>query len=256
MSTRYVLSEPYRLRGWYKLPMGLYSTVDRKAIFASKEDYLLLLKCDGAHDLTADTMSEAERATLEELLANEVVRPALPGEFLKPEQAYKSYPARYRESVHWSITGACNLKCRHCFMSAPNAKHGSPTHEQLMDVVEQLAECGVCSVGITGGEPLVRKDFLDIVDALVEREIADLGREQGYDLVGTAQDDGQVLVCLECGAHAFEHDVGGVVAAERIDGNDDCLCHGLLLNKRQTPAAVKAYGGLFDCKQNEFIRSR
>ncbi len=172
MSTRYVLSEPYRLRGWYKLPMGLYSTVDRKAIFASKEDYLLLLKCDGAHDLTADTMSEAERATLEELLANEVVRPALPGEFLKPEQAYKSYPARYRESVHWSITGACNLKCRHCFMSAPNAKHGSPTHEQLMDVVEQLAECGVCSVGITGGEPLVRKDFLDIVDALVEREIA------------------------------------------------------------------------------------
>jgi len=57
-------------------------------------------------------------------------------------------------------------------MSAPNAKHGSPTHEQLMDVVEQLAECGVCSVGITGGEPLVRKDFLDIIDALVEREIA------------------------------------------------------------------------------------
>ena len=47
-----------------------------------------------------------------------------------------------------------------------------------------------------------------------------------------------------------------VKAHLRIDGNDDCLCHGLLLNKRQTPAAVKAYGGLFDCNQNEFIRSR
>jgi len=72
--------------------MGLYSTVDRKAIFVSKEDYLLLLKCDGAHDLTADTMSEAERATLEELLANEVVRPALPGEFLNQNRLTNHIP--------------------------------------------------------------------------------------------------------------------------------------------------------------------
>ena len=41
-----------------------------------------------------------------------------------------------------------------------------------MNVVSQLAECGVFSAGLTGGEPLVREDFLDIVDALNAREIA------------------------------------------------------------------------------------
>lgn len=171
MSARYVLDEQYRLRGWYKLPRGLYSIREKKAEFLPKDDYLFLLKCDGAHDINPGALSEADKARLDSLLADGVVRRALPGEFLKPEQTYKTFPARYREEAHWSITGACNLRCRHCFMSAPAAKHGSPSREDLMNVVDQLAECGVCRVGITGGEPLVRTDFLDIVDALVTREI-------------------------------------------------------------------------------------
>ena len=47
----YVLNRQYRLRGWYKLPMGVYSVRNRKAFFMQKEDFLFLLKCDGAHDL-------------------------------------------------------------------------------------------------------------------------------------------------------------------------------------------------------------
>ena len=74
--------------------------------------------------------------------------------------------------MQWSVTGACNLACRHCFMSAPHAKHGSPSHEQIIAIADQLAECGVSQVGITGGEPLIREDFLDIIDALNERDIA------------------------------------------------------------------------------------
>jgi radical SAM protein with 4Fe4S-binding SPASM domain len=56
-------------------------------------------------------------------------------------------------------------------MSAPHAKHGSPGREEIMRVVDQMAECGIFQVGITGGEPLIREDFLEIVDALNEREI-------------------------------------------------------------------------------------
>lgn len=56
-------------------------------------------------------------------------------------------------------------------MSAPDGKHGNPTHEQLMETVEQFVECGISQVGITGGEPLIRPDFLAIVKALTEREI-------------------------------------------------------------------------------------
>lgn len=171
MAARYILEKPYRLRGWYKLPFGLFSMNRRKALFLPKEDYLFLLKCDGAHDLSPDALTEREAGMLKNLLADGIVRQALPGELLRPEQAYHAYPARYREEAHWSITGACNLRCRHCFMSAPSAKHGSPSLDQLLNVADQLAECGVGCVGITGGEPLVRGDFLKIIEALNEREI-------------------------------------------------------------------------------------
>ena len=106
------------------------------------------MRCDGAHDLEKDALSQREQEALEEMLRREVVRPAGFAEFLREEQEYRVYPAEYKRQVHWSITGACNLKCRHCFMSAPNAKHGSPTYEQIIRIADQLAECGIFQVAI------------------------------------------------------------------------------------------------------------
>lgn len=56
-------------------------------------------------------------------------------------------------------------------MSAPDAKLGELSHETIMNIIQQLSDCGVMNVSITGGEPLVRSDFLEIVDALLERDI-------------------------------------------------------------------------------------
>ena len=97
---RYVLDEHYRLRGWYKLPMGLYDVHERKASFLPMEDYLFLLKCDGDHDIDREALPNEDAARLENLLEEKIVRPALPGEFLRPEQVYKTYPARYRQEAH------------------------------------------------------------------------------------------------------------------------------------------------------------
>lgn len=169
--TRYILNDRYRFRGWYKLPAGLFDTYRKEAFFPDNESYLLLLKCDGAHDLEFDSLSEKEKEAIAGFEKDGVIRPALPGEFLSREQMYVSYPTRYRKSVHWSVTGACNLKCRHCFMSAPHAKHGVPSHEEIIAIADQLAECGIFQVGITGGEPLTREDLFAIIDALNEREI-------------------------------------------------------------------------------------
>ena len=168
---RYILNDRYRFRGWYKLPTGIFDTYRKEAFFPDREKYLLLLKCDGACELDLDSLSEKEKAAIGEFEKKGVIRPALPGEFLRRDQLYVSYPARYRKTVHWSITGACNLKCRHCFMSAPHAKHGTPSREEIIRIADQLAECGVFQAGLTGGEPLIRNDFLEIVDALNEREI-------------------------------------------------------------------------------------
>ncbi|MBR5337173.1 MAG: radical SAM protein [Lachnospiraceae bacterium] len=168
---KYVLSERYRFRGWQKSATGLYDMARKDAIFMDKKKYLMLLKCDGAHDINTEDHTEDEKAIFNRFLEMGFIHPAGFAEYIRPEQEYKSYPARYKKQAHWSITGACNLKCLHCFMSAPDAKHGAPTHEQIISIADQLAECGVFQVGLTGGEPLVRSDLLEIIDALLQREI-------------------------------------------------------------------------------------
>ena len=168
---RYILDKRYRFRGWYRLPYGIYDTWEHKAKFLPPDLYDLVLQCDAGHELDPEHFSDREKRLLGELESSGMIRPAGWLDFLLPEQKYRAYPARYRESVHWSVTGLCNLKCRHCFMSAPHAKHGSPSTKELLSIVEQLAECGVFSVGITGGEPLIREDFPEIVESLSAHEI-------------------------------------------------------------------------------------
>lgn len=168
----YILNKRYRLRGWKNKLGGVYDTEKKKVNFLDRDYFLLLMKCDGAHDIDYDSLHEYKKGFIDDFLKEGVIRPAGFLDFLSPEQEYIIYPAEYKQSVHWSITGACNLKCRHCFMSAPHAKHGAPTHEQIIAIADSFAECGIFEVGLTGGEPLIRDDFLDIISELSKREIA------------------------------------------------------------------------------------
>ena len=168
---KYLLDERYQLKGWQDRHTCVFDTKRKSPILLPKDRFLQIMYCDGAHELDESTLYEKEKKFIDEIKEAGVIRPAGFGEFLKPEQEDKLYPTEYKRQVHWSITGACNLKCRHCFMSAPHAKHGAPSHEQIIAIADQLAECGVFQVGLTGGEPLIREDFLDIVDALNDRGI-------------------------------------------------------------------------------------
>lgn len=168
---KYLLDRQYRFRGWHGSPYGIYDTKTHSALFLDEALYHLLMKCDAVREIEPEKLPERESRFLERLEREGVVRRAGLWDFLREDQKYRAYPARYRRVAHWSVTGACNLKCRHCFMSAPHAKHGSPTREQIVRTVEQLAECGVFNVEITGGEPLIRDDLPEIVDLLNERGI-------------------------------------------------------------------------------------
>lgn len=68
--------------------------------------------------------------------------------------------------VRISVTDRCNLRCVYCM-----PENGIPmaTHEDLLSFEEIerlcriLAEVGIKKVKLTGGEPLVRKDFVELV---------------------------------------------------------------------------------------------
>jgi len=64
--------------------------------------------------------------------------------------------------VVWDVTYACNLRCKHCYASAGKARKDELTDEEAMDLVDRLSNMGVTIIAFSGGEPLVRKNILDL----------------------------------------------------------------------------------------------
>ena len=98
---RYVLSPRYRLRGWDLLPFALFDAATRRAEFYHKEQFRLLMCCDGLQEIDLGAPPEEERGWLEHLEADNVILTCGPGAMLLPEQLYKRYPCRYKRDVNW-----------------------------------------------------------------------------------------------------------------------------------------------------------
>ncbi len=68
--------------------------------------------------------------------------------------------------IIWNFTNRCNLSCRHCYSYAdPNSKDFLTT-DFILDSIKDLKSANVRFVIFSGGEPLIRKDIFDIVDAM------------------------------------------------------------------------------------------
>lgn len=65
--------------------------------------------------------------------------------------------------VHIRVTDNCNLHCSYCFANYPERGYNDPTTEQLKTLLKELKDAGTRRITITGGEPLIRKDILEIV---------------------------------------------------------------------------------------------
>ncbi len=68
-------------------------------------------------------------------------------------------------AVHLEVVGACNLTCSHCF-AGELPRHFNPlTVAELDRLFGEMAQLGSFRLGLTGGEPLLRKDLWEILDA-------------------------------------------------------------------------------------------
>jgi len=65
--------------------------------------------------------------------------------------------------VAWEVTRSCNLNCVHCRASAERGPYeGELSTQEAMAVLEDLASMGSPVVILTGGEPLLRQDVVDL----------------------------------------------------------------------------------------------
>ncbi|MCL2621004.1 MAG: GTP 3',8-cyclase MoaA [Defluviitaleaceae bacterium] len=76
--------------------------------------------------------------------------------------------ARKIDYMRVSITDRCNLRCAYCMPEDVECiRHENVLRfEEYLRLFEILAELGIKYVRVTGGEPLVRKGWLDFVKAL------------------------------------------------------------------------------------------
>lgn len=91
---------------------------------------------------------------------------------------YKSASCYFRSSVKLpyrkallQITERCNLRCTHCFVSAGNYGDTMPIEDIRDVVIPRLRNCQVISVTLTGGEPFVHPDIVEIVHLLRNADI-------------------------------------------------------------------------------------
>lgn len=59
------------------------------------------------------------------------------------------------------LTFRCNLKCVHCYVAEDKTRH-ELTFREITDILDQIHQEGCLWLSFTGGEPLMRSDFLDI----------------------------------------------------------------------------------------------
>ncbi len=65
--------------------------------------------------------------------------------------------------VAWEITRNCNLYCAHCRASAQHGPYeGELSREECFALIEDILEVHSPVLILTGGEPLMRGDFVDI----------------------------------------------------------------------------------------------
>lgn len=166
----YRLKENYRIRGWQGASAMLIDSENNYMEVPAREFSLLLL-CDGITDFSVLPIGREDQALLESYVRDDILDLCEEPSPLEERQKYQFYDNRFVRSCFWSITGRCNYRCRHCYLDAPDAAFGSLSHEEALSVIDQMAECGVLEVDLSGGEPLVREDFWSLVDCMKEKGI-------------------------------------------------------------------------------------
>ena len=113
--------------------------------------------------------------------------------------------------VWWDITKACNFHCKQCYSESGKASENELTIKEVFSIIEQLAENKVFYIYFLGGEPLMRKDFFQILNKCQKCGITTMMSTNGWfvtqDIAKQLYETGiQIIRVSIDGATAKTHD--------------------------------------------------
>ncbi|MCX8079028.1 MAG: GTP 3',8-cyclase MoaA [Geminocystis sp.] len=107
----------------------------------------------------------------------ELEKMVLPATIAPPVRPLVDAQQRRIRKLRLSVTDRCNLRCTYCM--PVDASFMSPkeylTPAEYATIVGELVELGIESVRLTGGEPLLRPEFPEIVAAIAAVGVPELG---------------------------------------------------------------------------------
>jgi mycofactocin biosynthetic radical S-adenosylmethionine protein MftC len=71
----------------------------------------------------------------------------------------------------WELTYACNLECVHCLSSSGRRDPRELTTDEAKAVLDELHDLQVFYINIGGGEPMIRRDFFELLEYSIGRGI-------------------------------------------------------------------------------------
>jgi [mycofactocin precursor peptide]-tyrosine decarboxylase / 3-amino-5-[(4-hydroxyphenyl)methyl]-4,4-dimethylpyrrolidin-2-one synthase len=75
-------------------------------------------------------------------------------------------------AVHLEVVAACNLSCTHCFAGDLPRRESRLSLAEIDRLFAEMASLGSFRLGLTGGEPLLRRDLFEIIDLAVGHGLA------------------------------------------------------------------------------------
>lgn len=75
-------------------------------------------------------------------------------------------------SATLELTYRCNFHCVHCYCVVGDRTTTELTTDEWKGVLDQLADAGTLSVALTGGDPMLRRDFFEIAQHARDRRFS------------------------------------------------------------------------------------
>lgn len=118
-------------------------------------------------------------------------------------------------AVRWNIIGRCVNNCAYC--SYHKIEKKELDKEEILAVFATLKKWGICRMSISGGEPLLSKNFEFIVDNCLKNNISPIINTSGYnienqlsavkklDLIQLSIDGPEEVMTKNRNAHTFKY---------------------------------------------------
>ena len=75
------------------------------------------------------------------------------------------------KKLFWNVTYACNYRCPICFTDSGKPHAEELSEEEALQTVLKIHEAGIRDVIISGGEPFMRSDMVQILEKMAELDI-------------------------------------------------------------------------------------